>query len=190
LNSLRLLTAALLVAAVTGCGAPKPAAPAGTDTTSAVPAAAACSSCTGSDSTGAVCETLVDTAAAAAQVTPAAKPAPAVAAAGALPGLWDFGSSTCIPCRTMKTILEPMTGDYQGKVDIRIIDVYQEKELARRFGITVIPTQVFLDAQGKELRRHLGVYPRDSIEACFREFGFPVVTGAKSPTPSPAFGST
>jgi thioredoxin 1 len=62
--------------------------------------------------------------------------------------------------------------DYRGKVDVRIINVYEDKERTQQFHIVTIPTQVFIDAQGKELYRHIGVYPRDSIEARFRQYGF------------------
>ena len=99
-----------------------------------------------------------------------------------LPKMWDFGSEQCIPCKTMLGILTPMIKDYEGRVDVRIINVNVEKELTRQFRISVIPTQVFMDAEGKELFRHIGVYPRDSIEAKFREFKMPIVTGALSPT--------
>ena len=101
-----------------------------------------------------------------------------------LPKMWDFGSTNCMPCKAMKEILDPMMVDYKGKVDIRIINVYEETELTKQFRIVTIPTQVFIDAQGKEIFRHIGVYPRDSIEAKFREFGMPIVTGALTPTPS------
>jgi len=89
-----------------------------------------------------------------------------------LPKMWDFGSEKCIPCKTMKEILDPMMVDYKGKVDIRIISVYEDKERTQQFRIVTIPTQVFIDAEGKELYRHIGVYPRDSIEARFRQYGF------------------
>lgn len=153
--------------------------------------------------TGAICDTAFDTTAVAgAVVAPdTEKPAPAKrvapeptkpkAAPGKvaekpkeLPKMWDFGSEKCIPCKTMLEILTPMMADYKGKVDIRIINVYEEAELTKQFRIVTIPTQVFIDAQGKELFRHIGVYPRDSIEAKFREFGMPIVTGALTPTPS------
>jgi thiol-disulfide isomerase/thioredoxin len=189
-NLTRLALAVLLAAVLTGCGGSEPAAARKPDTTSALPDTGVCAECTGSDSVGAVCESLVDTSVAVAANEPDPMPEPAVAEEEALPKLWDFGSTTCLPCKTMKAILDPMIADYRGKVEVRIVDVYQEKELTRQFRVSVIPTQIFLDAQGKELRRHMGVYPRDSIEACFKEFGFPVVTGAKSPTPPPAFGST
>jgi thioredoxin 1 len=89
-----------------------------------------------------------------------------------LPKMWDFGSEKCIPCKTMKEILDPMMVDYKGKVDVRIINVYEDKERTQQFRISVIPTQIFIDAEGKELFRHVGVYPRDSIEARFKQYGF------------------
>ncbi len=89
-----------------------------------------------------------------------------------LPRMWDFGSENCMPCKTMKQILDPMMADYKGKVDVRIINVYEDRERTQQFRIVTIPTQVFIDAGGKELFRHIGVYPRDSIVAKFKEFGW------------------
>lgn len=89
-----------------------------------------------------------------------------------LPRMWDFGSTNCQPCITMKAILDPMMVDYKGKVDIRIVNVYEEQEAARQARIQIIPTQIFYDPEGKELYRHVGVYPRDSIVAKFKEYGW------------------
>jgi thioredoxin 1 len=149
---------------------------------------------------GAICETIPQPASAAAEPAPApAKPAseptekppapvakpPAAQLAGesekpvatvarpkALPRLWDFGSETCIPCKTMYAILTPMMKEHEGKVDIRIINVYQEQSLAGQYRIQIIPTQVFMDTAGKEVYRHVGVLPRDSILTKFRQLGF------------------
>ncbi len=197
MNSSRFLLAILVAAALVGCGGSKPPAAVEADTTSA----ANCANCTGSDSAGAICETPLDTTAAAGNATQPgiqepepvnkvepkpAQPEPTKVAEKpkALPRMWDFGSEKCIPCKTMLEILTPMMASYKGKVDIRIINVYEEQELAKQFRISVIPTQVFIDAEGKELFRHIGVYPRDSIEAKFREFAMPIVTGAVTSTPS------
>lgn len=139
--------------------------------------------------TGAICDTTLDTTAAAAvqpdtqKSEPVNKEAPkpqepkpepekVAEKPKELPKMWDFGSEKCIPCKTMKEILDPMMVDYKGKVDIRIISVYEDKERTQQFRIVTIPTQVFIDAEGKELFRHIGVYPRDSIEARFRQYGF------------------
>ncbi len=188
MNLTRLLVAVLLVSGLVGCGAPKPAATTRADTTTACCDSSTLTQCTGSDSAGAVCEAVLDTAAKGlAHRQPAIeepRPAGVTEKPAALPRMWDFGSTTCVPCKTMKEILDPMITDYKGKVDIRIINVYEEKELTRQFKIVTIPTQVFLDAAGTELFRHIGVYPRDSIEARFREFGMPIVTGAVKPAPA------
>lgn len=89
-----------------------------------------------------------------------------------LPRMWDYGSENCIPCKTMKGILDPMIVDYRDKVDIRIINVYEEKELAQQARIQIIPTQIFYNPDGKELYRHVGVYTRDSIVGKFKELGW------------------
>jgi thioredoxin 1 len=151
---------------------------------------------------GAICDTTLtpdstSTTAAAVPADTTPKPKPAMPGKSVsvaekpkeLPRMWDFGSVSCIPCKTMKGILDPMMVDYQGKVDIRIINVYEDKERAQQFRIITIPTQVFMDAAGKELFRHIGVYPRDSIEAKFREFSMPVVSGTKAPTGGAAGGT-
>jgi len=193
---IRFAMAAVLLSAIVGCGAPKPAATAKADTTAACCDSGTCTSCSGSDSTGAVCDTVLDTTAAAgtpaapAPVKPESRPKPVAEKTKELPRMWDFGSEQCNPCKTMMAILTPMMKDYDGKVDIRIIDVYKEKELTKQFKIVSIPTQVFIDAAGKELYRHIGVYPRESIEDCFKKFDFPIVAGSSTPTQPPATGST
>jgi len=154
------------------CGGPKSTPAPVPDTTAVGRDAGNCAQCVGSDSTGAVCEAMLplDTTGKAPETAP--KPEPTKFAAAELPRLWDFGSESCNPCKTMKAILDPMMVDYRGKVDIRVINVYQEKELAKQYRVVTIPTQVFIDAAGTELFRHIGVYPRDSIVARFKEYGW------------------
>jgi thioredoxin 1 len=170
-----LLSLLFVLLVLPGCGgsAPEPV------PTAAVPAGLPCAACVGSDTTGAVCDESLplDTAA-----TDTAAPQPA----SALPRLWEFGSEKCVPCITMKGVLEPLMTECAGKVDIRIVNVYEEESLARQFRIVTIPTQVFIDAAGNELFRHVGVYPRDSIAARFVEFGFPALAPAEANPPQPA----
>ena len=145
---------------------------------------------------GAICETVPQPASSATDSTPApVKPAPELAerppvakarvvqpagdsvkpvavAPKSLPRMWDFGSENCIPCKTMMGILNPMMPEFAGKVDVRIINVYQEQALASQYRIQIIPTQVFMDTTGRELFRHIGVLTRDSILLKFKQFGF------------------
>jgi thioredoxin 1 len=180
-----LMAAALVLMGAPGCGGTRPPVAPKADATAQA---------------GAVCDTAPDTAAvAAAAVQPKAEPEtpkPGIELANVaekpadLPKMWDFGSTTCLPCKAMKQILDPMISDYKGKVDIRIIDVYKEKDQTAKYKIVTIPTQVFIDAAGKELYRHIGVYPRDSIETCFKRFSFPVVPSTAPPVQTPVTGST
>lgn len=86
---------------------------------------------------------------------------PAVPAA--LPKLVDLGSTTCIPCKELAPILDELKTELQGKVEIQFIDVTKDPKAADTYAINVIPTQIFLDAQGRELSRHEGFIPKADI---------------------------
>lgn len=75
----------------------------------------------------------------------------------------ELGSVGCIPCEQMKPVMEKLKLTYAGKLEVIFIDVRRDNKTARRFGVHVIPTQVFLDKQGKEFHRHIGFYPYEEI---------------------------
>ncbi len=89
-----------------------------------------------------------------------------------LPGLIDFSAVWCGPCKTQEPIVKALEHKYAGRIDIRTVDVDENRELAGRFKIRVIPTLVFLDTEGNELFRRAGLYPEDSIVARFKQLGF------------------
>jgi len=88
-----------------------------------------------------------------------------------LPLLVDLGKGTCIPCKKMKPILDELKTEYEGKAVVRIIDLRDEPKEAGRYGIRLIPTQIFFDAGGKEVFRHEGFMDKQSIKAKFAEMG-------------------
>ncbi len=88
-----------------------------------------------------------------------------------LPKLLDFGAGTCIPCKKMAPILKELAEEYKGRVEIRIIEVYQEKELTRINGIRLIPTQIFFDSKNKEVFRHQGFMDKEQIKKVFDKMG-------------------
>jgi len=101
--------------------------------------------------------------------------APGPAEAGKkLPLLLDLGSRKCIPCKMMEPVLEELEKDYEGKLSVKFIDVWKKEnaEAARKYGIRVIPTQIFFDARGKELWRHEGFLSRENILAKWKELGY------------------
>lgn len=79
------------------------------------------------------------------------------------PMLADFGRGKCIPCKMMKPILDELKEEYQGKAEILIIEIDEHPALTQRCRIRTIPTQIFYDASGKEVYRHVGFMPREDI---------------------------
>lgn len=75
----------------------------------------------------------------------------------------DLGAKKCIPCKMMAPILVKLEKAYQGKAAIVFIDVWENKEPAKRFGIRGIPTQIFFDKNGKEVYRHTGFLDEEAI---------------------------
>lgn len=87
------------------------------------------------------------------------------------PTLAELGSSSCIPCKQMKPILERLAVDYQGRLNVVIIDIYEQRKLAEQFKVMAIPTQVVFDSNGKEITRHIGLWPREQIDGELNKMG-------------------
>jgi FKBP-type peptidyl-prolyl cis-trans isomerase 2 len=87
------------------------------------------------------------------------------------PTIAEFGSSTCIPCKQMKPILEKLSTEYEGKLNVVIVEVYEQRELTQQYGIMAIPTQIVYDSSGKEITRHMGLWPREEIIAQLKKMG-------------------
>lgn len=77
----------------------------------------------------------------------------------------EIGSVNCIPCKAMQPIMKAVEEEYKGKVKIVFHDVWTEKGKtdALKYNIRLIPTQVFLDKDGKEYFRHEGYYPKADV---------------------------
>ena len=88
-----------------------------------------------------------------------------------LPTIAELGSSTCIPCKQMKPLLEELAAEYEGKLNVVIVEIYEHRELAQQYGIMAIPTQIVFNSSGKEITRHIGFWPREEIIAQLKEMG-------------------
>lgn len=99
----------------------------------------------------------------------AANPAPVANAK--LPKLLDLGAGQCIPCKMMAPILEELKKEYAGRMNVEFIDVWVNPDAAKPYGIEVIPTQIFYDADGKELFRHVGFFGKEDILGKWKELG-------------------
>jgi len=88
-----------------------------------------------------------------------------------MPTMVDLGANECIPCKMMVPVMEKVEKKYKGKAAIVFIDVWKDKEQAKRFGIRAIPTQIFFDKAGKEVHRHEGFMGEADIDRIFKEMG-------------------
>jgi len=77
----------------------------------------------------------------------------------------ELGSVKCIPCIKMQIVMREIEQEYGDQVAIVFHDVWTEagKPYAQQYGIRVIPTQVFLDQNGKEYFRHEGYFPKEDL---------------------------
>jgi thioredoxin 1 len=134
-----------------------------------------------------------------AQAVPAsvgtAEPTVAPVAPARLPRLLDLGATKCIPCKMMAPILEKLEKEYDGRLDVEFIDVWQNPDAAKQYKIDLIPTQIFYSDSGKELFRHVGFYGREDILAKWKELGVdlsrqPGSTDSAKPSASSGAGNT
>ncbi len=79
------------------------------------------------------------------------------------PVVIDLGARTCIPCKKMAPILESLSNEYRGKASVLFIDVRKDQAAAEKFRVQMIPTQIFFDSRGKEVKRHVGYLDKAGI---------------------------
>ncbi len=88
-----------------------------------------------------------------------------------LPRLIDFGAGKCVNCKMMNVVLDELRAEYGEQIDIRFVDVWENEEAGKTYSIKLIPTQIFLDAGGKELFRHEGFISKEDILKKWAELG-------------------
>jgi thioredoxin 1 len=93
----------------------------------------------------------------------------------------ELGSVNCIPCRKMQPVMKSIEEKYGNQVQVIFYDVWKpdQKHYARKYGIRLIPTQVFLNHEGKEILRHEGFFPEEEIDQFLRANGLKVLTGSE-----------
>ncbi|MGA8890444.1 MAG: thioredoxin family protein [Anaeromyxobacteraceae bacterium] len=93
------------------------------------------------------------------------------AAAPRVPRLVDLGAGKCIPCKAMAPILEELRSEYAGRMEVQFIDVWKDPDAGKAYGVTIIPTQIFYGADGRELARHQGFMAKKDILARWKALG-------------------
>ena len=65
-----------------------------------------------------------------------------------LPIIIDFGADSCVPCKEMAPVLQKLNKEMQGKVIVKFVDVWKNKNATADFPVDLIPTQFYFDKDG------------------------------------------
>ncbi len=81
----------------------------------------------------------------------------------------ELGADKCIPCKAMQPVMRELAKEYKGTIQVVFYDVWKAPEYAKKYSIKVIPTQVFMDIDGKEIFRHVGFFAKEDIVRILKE---------------------
>jgi thioredoxin 1 len=87
---------------------------------------------------------------------------------GSKPCLIDFYADWCGPCKMVAPIIEELSNDYEGKLNIYKVDTEAEQELAAVFGIKSIPSLLFVPVEGQP-QMAMGALPKDAFVKAFKD---------------------
>jgi thioredoxin len=87
---------------------------------------------------------------------------------GSLPCVIDFYADWCGPCKMVAPVLEELSKEYEGKLNIYKVDTEDQRELSAMFGIQSIPSILFVPKDGQPQMRQ-GDLPKDSFKQAIKE---------------------
>ena len=91
----------------------------------------------------------------------------------------ELGSVNCIPCKMMQPVMKAVEEEFGEQLKVLSYDVWKDNAPAKKYGIRLIPTQVFLDETGEEFFRHEGFFPKKNIEKLLVEKGLKILNQVK-----------
>ncbi|MCX5805411.1 MAG: thioredoxin family protein [Proteobacteria bacterium] len=91
-----------------------------------------------------------------------------------MPVLIDVGSKGCAACTMMEPILDELDEEYTQSLRVEFIDMRKDSYAGNWHRIRVIPTQIFYDASGKEITRHMGTISKEQILEVFKKYGIEI----------------
>ena len=82
---------------------------------------------------------------------------------GDKPAIIDFYADWCAPCKMVAPILEELSSEYKGKLDIFKVNTEEQQELAAAFGIRSIPSILFIPKEGQP-QMAMGALPKETFK--------------------------
>lgn len=83
----------------------------------------------------------------------------------------ELGSVGCKPCEAMVPVMEAVRERFPDQVEVSFHDVRKDPTMAGKYGIRLIPTQIFLLPDGTEFFRHEGYFPEGEVMTVLRKMG-------------------
>ncbi len=87
---------------------------------------------------------------------------------GELPCMIDFYADWCGPCKMVAPVLEELSEEYEGKVNIYKVNTEVERELSSVFGIQSIPSLLFVPTDGQP-QMAMGALPKDTFKKAIKD---------------------
>jgi thioredoxin 1 len=87
---------------------------------------------------------------------------------GTKPAVIDFYADWCGPCKMVAPILEELSSEYAGQIDIYKVNTEDERELSSVFGIQSIPSILFVPVNGQP-QMAMGALPKDTFKKAFSD---------------------
>ena len=81
----------------------------------------------------------------------------------------EVGSDSCHSCQIMGKLLYKAKEEHPN-YNIYFVNVKEERNVAFKLKIQMIPTQILLDANGSEIDRHVGILEKEDLDAIFENY--------------------
>lgn len=75
----------------------------------------------------------------------------------------DFWAEWCGPCRAIGPVIEEISKEYQGRVNVGKVNVDNNPDVSVKFGITSIPAILFIKG-GQVVDKQIGAVPKSVLD--------------------------